>query len=160
LFAAMAAMLASIPFVWIWYDAREQTTQFAGWDFDWSKISSPVEFEPINPRIEEVLHYSEGELGAWKGPGKLSWMAYFLRWDDARAAQLGGIHRPEACLPAVGWNLVRQDDNFHWSGPDGLDLVFNTYEFQGENTRIYVFYCQWDQTNYPFYDKTGRNESD
>ncbi|GHC11213.1 exosortase/archaeosortase family protein [Cerasicoccus arenae] len=157
---AMVTMLATIPAAWFWYEWREQPTQFSGWNLDWDNVDEQIQFDPINPRIEEVLHYSEGSLARWKGPGKLEWMAYFLRWDSARAAQLGGIHRPEACLPAGGWELVRQDDNFIWTSPEGLELVFNTYEFEGNGDHIYVFYCQWDKTNFPYFEKAGRLQLD
>lgn len=156
----MALMLASVPAVWVWYAWRVEPVKFAGWDFKWEKMATPVEFKPINPRIEEVLHYSEGELATWDGPGNMSWMAYFLRWDSARAAQLGGIHRPEACLPASGFQMVKREDDFHWQGPDGLELVFNTYIFKNGDAEMYVFYCQWDKTNFPYHQKTGRFKLD
>lgn len=160
LILAMVAMLGSVPTVWAWYQWRQPPVEFAGWRLNWDKIPAKVNFEPINPRIEDVLHYSEGQLGEWRGPGQLGWMAYFLRWDSARAAQLGGLHRPEACLPAGGWRLVEQFDDFTWQGSDGLELVFNQYEFANEDRSIYVFYCQWDKTNYPYFKKEGRFQAD
>lgn len=160
LIVAMVAMIGCIPAVWAWYSWRQPPVEFAGWRLNWDEIPADVHFEPINPRIEEVLHYSEGQLGEWRGPGKLGWMAYFLRWDSARAAQLGGLHRPEACLPAGGWKLVEQFEDFTWKGPEGLDLTFNQYEFTNNDRSIYVFYCQWDKTNYPYFKKTGRFQTD
>ncbi|WP_309385780.1 exosortase/archaeosortase family protein [Cerasicoccus frondis] len=160
LVVAMAAMLASLPAVTAWYAWRSEPVRLTGWDFNWEAMPTQVEFQSINPRIEEVLHYSEGELAQWQGPGKLTWMAYFLRWDSARAAQLGGIHRPEACLPASGFKMVRRDDDFFWQGPEGLELAFNTYLFRDGDDDMYVFYCQWDKTNFPYHQKTGRFQLD
>jgi len=157
---AIVAMIGSAPVAWAWYQWRQPAEPFAGWRVNWDNIPAEVHFEPINPRIEEVLHYSEGQLAEWRGPGRLGWMAYYLQWDSARAAQLGGIHRPEACLPAGGWNLIERFDDFVWEGPKGLQLIFNTFEFSNGERDMYVFYCQWDRTNYPYHDKLSRAQID
>ncbi len=160
LLALMAAMLATVPAVWGWYAWRTKPVPLAGWNFNWDAMPSTVEFQTVNPRIKEVLHYNEGAFAKWNGPGKMTWMAYFLRWDSARAAQLGGIHRPEACLPASGFQMVRRDEDIHWQGPDGLQLIFNSYLFKDGEEEMYVFYCQWDKTNFPYHQKTGRFKMD
>lgn len=157
---ALVAMLGSVPAAMAWYASRDLPQPFAGYDFNWDALPVPVRFDEIDPAIQEILHYQEGELGEWSGPGNLHWLTYFLRWDDARAAQLGGIHHPEACLPAGGWTQQEHFDDIIWKDPAGLELIFNSYRFSRDELNIYVFYCQWDRTNYSYFDKTGRFVSD
>ncbi|MEO0796067.1 MAG: exosortase/archaeosortase family protein [Verrucomicrobiota bacterium] len=160
LIIAIVAMILSIPAVGAWYSAREQRSAFHGWNVDWDGANSQVDFFPIEQRVKDILHFEDGQLAKWAGPDQTRWVAYFLRWDDARSAQLGGIHNPEACLPYVGWRLVKKGDDYTWKSPDGLDLIFNTYEFVHGSTKLYVFYCQWDRTAFPYHKKVGREVPD
>jgi len=157
---ALAAVTLSAPTVKAWYALREQKDGFARFDLNWNGAASDLQFEEIDPRIADILHYDHGDLARWRGPDDTRWSAYFLRWEGARSAQLGGIHNPEACLPAVGWKMVEKGDNFVWTSPNGLELIFNTYEFVHGETRMYVFYCQWDQTGFPYHQVVGRQVKD
>lgn len=160
LVALLVIMLGTLAAVPAWYAWRAPTTSLAGWTVNWQGAGPDLRFEDISPRIYDILHYDTGEFARWSGPGEMRWMAYFLRWDDARSAQLGGIHNPEACLPATGWEMIEKGDNFTWHGPDGLELVFNTYTFMQDETRLFVFYCQWDRTAFPYHEKVGRQRAD
>jgi hypothetical protein len=109
--------------------------------------------------LRQILFYDVGEQAAWRDRAGRAWMLYYFAWHNPRAAQLGGVHVPERCLPAVGWVLERQDPNLTWARA-GVQLVFNCFEFNAAAQHIFVFYCQWDPSNYPYADKTGRFRAD
>lgn len=143
-----------------WYALRGPESDPLEWSVDWYADTYDLQFEDIDPRIQDMLFFSEGELVRWTTPNHYNWIAYFFEWDTGRSAQLGGVHNPEICLPAVGWKMERQYDDFIWQGPDGLELILNNYFFINEYTEAYVFYTQWDPQGYPYHTKDGRLRTD
>lgn len=155
------AMAGTHPAVYFWYATRAQTDAVVtDWEVDWSQGSKTLSHEPISPQIKDVLHYSRGEYVKWESTQGLNWMAYFFEWDNAKSAQLGGVHNPEICLPATGWTMQEKADDFLWYNEAGLELMFNSYHFTNQRTAIYVFYCQWDPAGYPYHIKSGRFRED
>ena len=156
----LALLAGAWPAGAAWYAARAPNVAGKpGWQLNLAAAAPSAKAETPPADLRQVLFYDEGIQAAWKDNNEHEWRLYNLQWTRARAAQLGGVHSPESCLPAVGWAKLRQGENLKWQR-DGLELIFNAYEFAYENHHEFVFYCQWDPAGYPYYEKTGRERSD
>ncbi len=153
----LALLLVAEPVAQLWYAIRGPLSNKQHiWAVDWHAGAQNLRFEEIEPRIKDVLFFNEGELVSWTTPNQYRWIAYFFEWNSGKAAQLGGVHNPELCMPSVGWGMMGPPGEFTWEGPDGLALVFNSYQFRAGDRDVYVFYCQWDPQGYPYHTKAGR----
>jgi exosortase len=160
LFILLVLLLGAWPFCAAWYALRApDVSQKSGWRLDLASAAPNAKVEQPLASIRQSLFYDEGFQSTWKDADGHAWSLYNLQWDHGRAAQLGGVHSPESCLPAVGWVQLQQGDNLDWRR-GGLELIFNTYEFAHSSTRLFVFYCQWDPAGYEYYEKTGRFRAD
>lgn len=149
---------ASVP---AWYALRgPESNPDQVWKVDWNQGTYNLRFEKIDPAIQEILFYDEGDYLTWTTPNGYRWTAFFFAWHTAKAAQLGGVHNPEICLPAVGWSMARNYDEYIWHGPNALEMIFNVYRFENPRQSVYVFYCQWDPQQYPYHTKVGRFRKD
>jgi exosortase len=134
------------------------------WKLNLPAAAPEAKAEAPQAALRQILFYSDGIFSKWRDAGGHDWQLFNFQWANARAAQLGGVHSPESCLPDVGWVKTQQGDNLDWQR-NGLELIFNTYEFttyefaNGPRS-VYVFYCQWDPAGYPYFEKTGRYRSD
>jgi exosortase len=128
------------------------------WDINWNSFQG-LSFEPISESIQERLFYDEGVLAKGEGAYGSTWLAYYFSWHHSKAAQLGGFHGPELCLPSIGWGLPQEGELFVWE-QSGLQLVFRNFKFKRSGYKIYVFFVQWDQSAYPYHKKTGRLRKD
>lgn len=158
---AVTLLLAgALPASLAWYALRApDVTTKPGWKLDLSAAAPQAKVITPNPELKQALYYSDGIEASWTDDSGHDWMLFNLQWKQARAAQLGGVHSPESCLPAVGWVMAQQGENLVWQRAD-LTLTFNTYEFDHGATHLYVFYCQWDPAGYHYYEKTGRYRID
>ncbi len=158
--AVIALLIGAWPASMAWYAARApDISTKSGWKLDLAAAAPHAKVTTPNPELKQALYYSNGIEASWTDDSGHDWMLFNLQWQQARAAQLGGVHSPESCLPAVGWVMAQQGDNLVWKRGD-LTLVFNTYEFDHGPTRLYVFYCQWDPAGYHYFEKTGRYRAD
>lgn len=154
-------LFAAIPTASLWYMIRApKELARTDWSFDWKALGPEATNHDISQRIQEILRYSRGEYWTWFSEEGWQWMAYSFAWDNAKAAQLGGVHNPEACLPSTGWTLANKREDWIWKGPSDLKLTFNVYEFEDRMRHIYVFYAQWDPSNYPYHLQSARLRGD
>jgi exosortase len=161
---AVIVLLALLAGAWpasaAWYAVRgPDVADKAGWNLNLAAAAPQAKVEATPAALRQVLFYNTGSEAAWTDNGGRYWRLYNLQWTRARAAQLGGVHSPQSCLPAVGWVEQHQGDNLDWRR-GALELIFNTYEFTYKSTPQFVFYCQWDPAGYPYYAKTGRERGD
>ena len=157
--AVILLLLGPLPVSLAWYALRAPAVAQPVWSLNLPAAVPAAKVAPVSPNLAQALFSDEGLQASWTDADGHEWLLYYFVWQRARAAQLGGVHVPLRCLPAVGWVLDHQGPNLTWSR-DGVTLIFNTYEFVHGSTRIYVFYGQWDPAGYPYYDKTGRVPGD
>jgi len=156
----LVLLLGAWPFCVAWYAVREpQVSDKSNWRLDLVKAAPTAKMEKPLASLRQALFYTDGLQSGWKDPQGHDWSLYNLQWDSGRAAQLGGVHSPETCLPAVGWAQLAQGENLDWKRGN-LELIFNTYEFAHGSTHLFVFYCQWDPAGYDYYEKNGRFRAD
>jgi len=156
----LVLLVGALPACAAWYALREPNiSSKPSWKLNLAAVTSNT--KPVTPpdSLRQTLFYDHAIQAEWPDDSGRGWALYNLQWDHARSAQLGGVHSPESCLPAVGWLIVQQGDNLVWKHGD-IELIFNTYEFVHGDTHLHVFYCQWDPTGYAYFDKTGRYRSD
>ncbi len=154
-------LLAAVPSAWLWYGVRApKELASTDWSFNWEALGPEATRNEISDRIQEILRYADGEYWTWFSENGWQWMAYSFVWDEPKAAQLGGVHNPEACLPSTGWALQQKREDWIWQGPSGLKLAFNVYEFEARMRHIFVFYAQWDPSGYPYHLYSSRLRKD
>ncbi len=156
----LALSVASLPGAHLWYALRKPEKRALQWEVQFECLTPPPQAREIPARIRDSLFFDRGELYTWSDPVRgCSTLSYYFIWNDARAAQLGGVHKPELCLPATGWKMTKDGGTHLWrSGP--LEIVFNAYTFANAERSIHVFYGQWDPAGYPYHLKQGRYHSD
>jgi exosortase len=157
--AVFVLLLGALPVAAAWYAVRAPAHLQPAWHLDLSAAAPAARPEKPDRDLTQSLFTDDGLQADWTDDHDRRWLLYYFVWNHARAAQLGGVHVPERCLPAVGWVLDHQGPNLTWTR-SGVTLVFNTFVFLHGPTRIYVFYGQWDPAGYPYYDVTGRIPAD
>ena len=76
---------------------------------------------------------------------------YFFRWDSGKnSALLANLHRPDVCLPAIGWNQAGDAGVKKYPVTPNLALPFRHFEFrhgpsdQPAQQTAHAFYCLWE----------------
>ena len=122
----------------------------------------------IDDEERRILRFDRGRAAAWTLPALNSTDAsspivrplictlFFFRWNSGKnSALLASLHRPDVCLPAIGWNQSGDVSVKKYSvGPD-LSLPFRHFEFRhgtgDESTQqvAHAFYCLWEDVVSP-----------
>src|SRR5438874_7210740 len=152
-----------------WYRAHEHDlARTARWEIQWPQNASNFHEIKIDDEKRRILRFDRGRAAAWTLPAlnstdAASWAArpltctlYFFRWNSGKnSALLASLHRPDVCLPAVGWNQTGDIGVKKYSvGPD-LSLPFRHFEFRhgagDESTQqvAHAFYCLWEDVVSP-----------
>jgi exosortase len=152
-----------------WYRAHEHNlARTARWEIQWPQNASNFHEIKIDDEKRRILRFDRGRAAAWTLPAlnstdAASWAAkplnctlYFFRWNSGKnSALLASLHRPDVCLPAVGWNQTGDMGVKKYSvGPD-LSLPFRHFEFRhgtgDESTQqvAHAFYCLWEDVVSP-----------
>ena len=76
---------------------------------------------------------------------------YFFRWDSGKnSALLANLHRPDVCLPAIGWNQTGDAGVKKYPITPNFTLPFRHFEFrhgasdQPTQQTAHAFYCLWE----------------
>lgn len=159
--AVCGLTLFSWVFAKLWYGLLPPRLPYAemGWQMRWERLGQGIKLETVPPSVKERLLYEDGELVRGQGPEGYTWLAYYFSWKRLKAAQLGGFHGPELCLPALGWGTAEEGELLRWE-QGGTQLVFRSFRFNRAAQSIYVFFTQWDQSAYPYHQKAGRFRKD
>jgi exosortase len=168
----LAAVLCWLLFVEIgtaeWYRIHERNLVTGmRWSVQWPEHARNFHKLKIDEEIRRVLRFDEGEAAAWtvtlptavtqanpSRPGTISCSLYLFRWKPGRnSALLANLHRPDVCLPAIGWRQVADTGVRNYSA-DGrccdFALPFRHFEFRhgaGEDPThevAHTFYCLWE----------------
>jgi exosortase len=161
---AVVALLVVLAGAWpaslAWYAWRApDIADKPRWSLNLDTAVPGAKSQAPSPDLRQALFFDRGVQATWTDRKGHEWFLYNLLWDHARAAQLGGVHSTENCLPSAGWVMNSQGPDYLWQR-GGVTLIFNTYVFDHGPRRLFVFYCQWDPAGYPYNEKTGRIRSD
>ena len=129
----------------IWYVAHELTApKTTPWTASLPSDNATFQTVELTPRVLEVLKSDLNITGKWSQESGLEWTAFFLRWKPQSIPSLirARRHRPEVCLPAIGYRQITGPLMEYFDvGP--LKLPFQKFVYEAHGTKIYVFFCLW-----------------
>ena len=149
----------------LWYRAHESdlvaTTR---WDVQWPEAPPNFRELKIDEEVRRQLRYDQGRAASWTWPvansrpasnppssKTITCLLYLLRWNPGRnSALLANLHRPDVCLPAIGWTQVADTGVRNYPVTTSFSLPFRHFEFRHgtpENSApqvAHAFYCLWE----------------
>ena len=165
--------IAATAIVWLgvievaaagWYRAHERNlAQTMRWEVQWP-LSAPNFHEiKIDEEMRRILRFDQGHAASWSLSAPNSTDAspsarkppnctlYFFRWDSGKnSALLANLHRPDVCLPSIGWNQTGDAGVKKYPVTPDLALPFRHFEFrhgasdQPTQQTAHAFYCLWE----------------
>ena len=163
---ALAWLLLTELAVEAWYRYHERDlVARQGWTVQWPESAKAFRDLEIDERVSGILRFDEGRGASWQLQEKesggdeedavaafrpsspLTCVAYFFRWTAGRSSILRARgHRPDICLPSVGWELTADHGSRLFSA-GALPLPFRHFEFTrrgngGQPSQIaHAFFC-------------------
>jgi len=141
-----------------WYRAHEKDLTIVG---NWTV--RPPEKAPgfheikIDENVRQTLRFDEGREVAWKtdasGASTTNYL-FFFRWNPGSSSVLRArAHRPDICLPSVGWTIIADLGTKTYFGPGETPIVARHVTFkQSQGSAVaHTFFCLQE-------DKIHRNE--
>jgi exosortase len=151
-----------------WYRAHERNLVASiPWTVHWPE--SAPDFHPLklDEEVLRTLRFDEGKAASWNYPAvepvetvhhpavagsvPITCFAYFFRWKPGRnTALLANLHRPDVCLPAIGWEKVADNGVRQYSVTASFVLPFRHFEFRHGTKQdpaqqvADAFYCLWE----------------
>jgi len=168
--AAALAWLIAVEFAAAgWYRAHEHDlARTARWEVQWPQDASNFHEIKIDDEERRILRFDRGRAAAWTLPAinstdassptvrPLTCTLFFFRWNSGKnSALLASLHRPDVCLPAIGWNQSGDVGVKKYSVAPDLSLPFRHFEFRhgtgDESTQqvAHAFYCLWEDVVSP-----------
>jgi exosortase len=152
-----------------WYRAHEHDlARTARWEVQWPQNAPNFHEIKIDDEQRRILRFDRGRGAAWTFPAlnsmdaesspkrPLTCTLYFFRWNSGKnSALLANLHRPDVCLPAIGWNQTGDVGVKKYSVAPDLSLPFRHFEFRhgtgDESTQqvAHAFYCLWEDVVSP-----------
>jgi exosortase len=148
-----------------WYRAHERNlVATARWEVQWPQGEQNFHEIKIDETVQRILRFDHGQAAAWTWPGfatldlATSFTArppicslFFFRWNPGKnSALLANLHRPDVCLPAVGWEQVADTGVKNYPVSAGFALPFRHFEFRHAardnpvQQVAHAFYCLWE----------------
>ena len=147
-----------------WYRAHESSlVASTRWDVKWPQTAPNFRDVRIDEQVRNILRFDHGQAAAWRLPAldstndgssatrPLICTVYFFRWKAGKnSALLANLHRPDVCLPAVGWGQTADTGVKNYPVTPNLSLPFRHFEFrhgagdQPTQQIAHAFYCLWE----------------
>ena len=129
----------------VWYRVREgKSPPATAWDIRWPGEGPTFRFSEVPEEARSILRYTSGKSAIFDWPDGSLWQVFYFRWGRGRSsAQLATMHRPEICLPAVGYKFVAEAQATEIAA-SGVSLPFSGSIFDCGGGRVYVFRCLWE----------------
>jgi len=121
-------------------------------DSDSRAYRLPLEWDPALPgfrslpipdsvteqlRFSTADHFMIGEGNRWFLQG------YSFFWEDGRISSFTAVHRPENCLPAIGYRMVDTLRPFALPIADRV-VPIHRYIFEMQGRSFFVYHALWD----------------
>jgi exosortase len=148
-----------------WYRAHERNLVVrTPWTVHWPESAPDFHLLKLDEEVRRTLRFDEGEAASWNCPPvesvetvgqvtslRITCFAYFFRWKPGRnSALLANLHRPDVCLPAIGWEQVADNGVRQYSAVASFALPFRHFEFRHGTKEdpaqqvAHAFYCLWE----------------
>ncbi len=128
-----------------WFHGREPAgAPRASWTVEWPKHEAGLSVAPMSDEILTILRCDVGQTATWARADGSEWTVFFIRWGAGRiAAQLARSHTPDVCMAANGFKMVSELGSSTLS-VHGLQLPFETYVFEANGKKWFVFFCLFE----------------
>jgi exosortase len=127
-----------------WYRWHERNlVATIGWDVKWPQTAPNFQKVKIDQDVRRILRFDEGQGAAWTWPvagaleahpensRTITCFVYLFRWNAGRnSVLLANLHRPDVCLPAIGWHQVADTGVRNYPVRDSFALPFRHFEFR------------------------------
>jgi exosortase/archaeosortase family protein len=152
---SIAWLLAIEIAVESWYRAHEKDLTVVGtWNIRPPEKASGFREIKIDENVRQTLRFDQGREVTWKsgasGASVTNYL-FFFRWNPGSASVLRArAHRPDICLPSIGWTLVADLGTKNYSGSGDISIAARHVTFkQGQGNIIaHTFFClQEDKIN-------------
>jgi exosortase len=149
-----------------WYRAHERNlVASTPWAVHWPESAPDFHLLKLDEEVRRTLRFDEGAAASWNCPPiesvetvdhatsmRITCFAYFFRWKPGRnSALLANLHRPDVCLPAIGWEQVADNGVRQYSAVASFALPFRHFEFRHGTKEdppaqqvANAFYCLWE----------------
>ena len=147
-----------------WYRAHETNlTRSAQWEVQWPRDAANFREIKIDEEVRRALRFDRGQAASWQlpavnsagdsrgGANPLQCTVFFFRWESGKnSALLANLHRPDVCLPSIGWNQTGDNGVKSYEVTPGFSLPFRHFEFrhgareQPMQQTAQAFYCLWE----------------
>jgi exosortase len=127
----------------IWYRSHE-TRETLRWTFEWPIAKERFSEVAISKYAAGELKYDHGRAASWRESDGTGWTAMFFTWggEPTHSRILAHLHRPDDCLPGVGYKLGADLGSITFKAKDIL-IPFRVLHFDYNGKPAYVFYCLW-----------------
>jgi exosortase len=147
-----------------WYRVHERgLAEATRWEVQWPQTAPNFREIKIDDDMRRILRFDQAHAASWSlavtnstdgssAAGKpFNCTLYFFRWDSGKnSALLANLHRPDVCLPAIGWNQTGDVGVKKYPVAANLSLPFRHFEFrhgtsdQPTQQTAHAFYCLWE----------------
>lgn len=111
-------------------------------EFDWSALEVELRRIELSDDLHKQLRFDYGAAFGWS-EGEIVVNGYYFGWEPGRVSSFSSVHRPENCLPSIGYRLLHSTKLAPWE-MGGVTLPVYRMVFQLEDELYYVFYAGWD----------------
>jgi exosortase len=148
-----------------WYRMHEgNLVATTRWDVQWPRAAANFHELKIDEEERRQLRFDQGHAASWTWPAAsspatsnparsrtITCLLYLFRWNPGRnSALLANLHRPDVCLPAIGWNQVADTGVRNYPVTTSFALPFRHFEFRHDTPDnsapqvAHAFYCLWE----------------
>ena len=148
----------------LWYRAHESNlVTTTGWNVQWPAAALNFRKLKIDEEVRRQLRFDQGHGASWTLPASspatspasssktIVCLLYLFHWNPGRnSALLPNLHRPDVCLPAIGWNQVADTGVRDYPVTSSFALPFRHFEFRRDapdnsgQQVAHAFYCLWE----------------
>ena len=134
-----------------WYRAHEHNLiSRSTWKVSWDRLPSGFRAIKIAEDVRQTLRFDDGREVFWQtsdpSAPELSSTDYlfFFRWNPGSSSVVRArAHRPDICLPSVGWEQIADRGAKNYVARDGTVLPVRHIAFKREGRRgvAHAFFC-------------------
>ena len=142
-----------------WYRAHEQAlVPRPLWTIAWDRLPPGFHSVKIAEGARQTLRFDDGKEVTWQTSepsshtGSSTDYLFFFRWNPGSSSVVRArAHRPDICLPSVGWKQIADSGAKNYATRDGIMLPVKHIAFAQEGRRgvAHTFFCLQEDKVHP-----------
>ena len=142
-----------------WYRSHEQNLAVgAGWSIRPPEKALGFREIKIDENVRQTLRFDVGREITWKTDGATppgsptTNYLFFFRWNPGSSSVLRArAHRPDICLPSVGWRQIEDRGTKTYSSRGEITIAARHISFSQArgNVVAHTFFCLQEDKNHP-----------